>query len=475
MPRHYHSRIQSVDRPKLHEDQQIGSRGTSTGERKSQVSEDLQSALRKNTAPLLQGITMEDLDAIVKHHARELDQLQDKCTKSEKDAEKYRKESSKLRDQSDEARDQCVEEAAYRAESEKQHKEIERQHRLVTARYKHIVQKVISPYASAKNLKWNTNTPETMAMVLEPLVADAVDASDLRNQVATLQNEMSAKRYKVAVVSDEHFAQDFRTLANIIKSITRVVRPMQDLNFTEFTGSSGLLQGVNQNLWSARTCKKFLIEAWIWSVLCDFVFSHPFGWLGKVGLDLAVMWTSVYGRDRVGGWPKPTLMSETWRATTSTQVAEQLHPKAMSEGFVDDEPSFQNMDYDAINHRAQIFSLIMSFLSTISGVKALPEVHTIVHKALTLAMQMSTQRVRLQITYPPVGLPFDDKIMKPMDDPEDDDEEEDVKDGAVAFVLHPGLAKWGNAHGKDLDQRFDIVKAAVKLAEAGPPEGIPLP
>ena len=58
-----------------------------------------------------------------------------------------------------------------------------------------------------------------------------------------------------------------------------------------------------------------------------------------------------------------------------------------------------------------------------------------------------------------------------MDDPDDDDKAES---GVVAFVLRPGLTKWGDAHGKNLDQVCPIVKSTVKLERVDEMEGVTL-
>lgn len=44
---------------------------------------------------------------------------------------------------------------------------------------------------------------------------------------------------------------------------------------------------------------------------------------------------------------------------------------------------------------------------------------------------------------------------------------DDIDDGVVAFIVKPGLRKWGNAHGKMLDQYYDIVPSLVQLHRPG--------
>jgi hypothetical protein len=66
----------------------------------------------------------------------------------------------------------------------------------------------------------------------------------------------------------------------------------------------------------------------------------------------------------------------------------------------------------------------------------------IVNEAFVLAMHMSLQRSRLQITYPDIG--------KEVNTPEIESMppygEGDVDNGIVAFVINPGLTKWGENH-----------------------------
>jgi hypothetical protein len=353
-----------------------------------------------------------------------------------------------------------------------QYQELEHHYKSAHGRYMHIIQETILPYVQAKELEWNHQTAETMAMVLQPLMIDAVEAGELRNQLTTLQNEMLAKRDKVEIISDEQFAQDFRNLAALIKSLSRTVRPMQGVNLPEFTGSPGLLRGVVQEPWGARAGKKYLIEAWVWSVICDYLFRGPFNVYGQEGHDLATMWRGIFGHEHVDFWPSPSSLCETWRCTTAEQLAAQLSPTAVLQGSTKShDETFHNLDLSFIKTHTHIYSVIMGFISTVSGVIEVPQVHTIIDKAFTLAMQMSLQRFRLQITYPCIGAAFDQSSMKPMDAPDDDDEKDEIKAGTVTFVVNPGLVKWGNAHGKNLDQRYDIVPSLVKVEATRPSHG----
>ena len=95
-----------------------------------------------------------------------------------------------------------------------------------------------------------------------------------------------------------------------------------------------------------------------------------------------------------------------------------------------------------------------------------PQFQNIVDKAFQLALQVSLQRFRIQITHPMVGDSFNTDTMKAI--PNTDDE--DADDGAVAFIVRPGLNKWGDTHGKNFDHRYDVVPSLVQVTHSSKPE-----
>ena len=105
-----------------------------------------------------------------------------------------------------------------------------------------------------------------------------------------------------------------------------------------------------------------------------------------------------------------------------------------------------------------IIKFIESGLALITPSVDSNRVSGIVDKAFALAMQMSLQRSRPQVTFPRIGSAFNKAEMSPVADDEDDD----VQYEYVALVVAPGLTNWGNSHGKNLDDRYDIVRAMVQ-------------
>ncbi|KAJ4361460.1 hypothetical protein N0V95_001877 [Ascochyta clinopodiicola] len=401
--------------------------------------------------------TSEVLKVVLEDHDHQLERQQLEYEKLQVELETQRNESQQLRKERDDARQQCD--------------KLKRRHEIAGAKYKQVLASTILPYAQAKGLHWGRQTSENQTMVLKSLLTDAEEADGLRIRVGMLQNEMLAKRDNVQALPDEQLAQDFRSILALIKSLARTVRPSQGVDITKFTGPSGLLRGADVQAWGVRARKKYLIEAWTWSVLCDFVFRGPFGVFGEEGQDLMILWKGIFGHEHIDGWPTPSASCESWRYCTSEQLAGKMNPTTMSRDSTKDGEWDRNLDVSIMTARKHVYSIIMAFVSTICGGGNVPEVGQIVDNAFDLALQMSHQRARLQVTYPSVGARFHGTSMKPMED-SSDDEDSHIETRTISFVVNPGLTKWGDAYGKNLDQRYDIVPSLVEVEADGPAQGI---
>lgn len=86
------------------------------------------------------------------------------------------------------------------------------------------------------------------------------------------------------------------------------------------------------------------------------------------------------------------------------------------------------------------------------------KIYPIVDKAFNLALRMFLQQCRFQIVFPELGEQYIAGSTAEMTSHTDSDE---GPVGSVGFVVNPGLAKWGDAHGKNLDQRLDLVPSLV--------------
>jgi hypothetical protein len=345
-----------------------------------------------------------------------------------------------------------------------------------------VITKHLLPYAQTSGCepaKWNRNS---FLAVFESLSKDAADAkssaaeaisyaadiSSLTEQVGMLQKEMLAKVEKIHVASDEQFAQEFRVIVSLVKTLSRTIRIDDTMEVAESLGAGPLQKNVSHHHWASRARKKLLIEAWVWSVLLHWVFCNPFAILGKQCDMLSQVWRNIFRNEHCNGWPSPTSLSEAWRCTTMESMLESVDRAVITQGKVSDVPN--KVEIGITNTRQEVLDFVGKGLSKISVKIDGLQIEQVVDKAFAFAVQMSIQRVRLQVTYPKVEENFNTDTMKFIPDPDG----EDVDDGLVAFVVNPGLTKWGDSHGKNLDHRYDIVPSFVQL-EHFPQQKVPEP
>jgi hypothetical protein len=337
------------------------------------------------------------------------------------------------------------------------------------------------PYAQKHGLDVEFWTHEAFLEVFASLAKDANEAgvnatdaityaaevSSLTEQVRTLQKEMLAKVEKIHVASDEQFAQEFRVIASLIKSLSRTIRINETLDVVEILGYGPVLKDVSKHHWTGRAKKKCFVEAWIWSALIQLVFRTPFAILGKQCDSLYTDWQSMFMTGHCNGWPIPTSLSETWRYTTMESMLNLVDQEILTHGKEKDMP--KSLEAAIIAKRKDVINGIGVRLAKVSTTPITgQQVSKIVDKAYAFAMQMALQRVRLQITYPKPGDKSNADTMSFLPDPEGDD----IDGELVAFIVNPGLTKWGDAHGKNLDHRYDIVPSLVQLETSRQEEAV---
>jgi hypothetical protein len=325
-----------------------------------------------------------------------------------------------------------------------------------TNRYQYIVNNLILPYAQQKGLQYDGRSSESVDFVLQPLLQDSKKADELQIQVKGLQQELIERAGKTNATSDEYFAQAFRSLAGLVKTLSRFIELYHGVDVVETLEMGGLASGSVKEHWSGRTGNKRFIEAWTWSVLLDSVFANPFSIFGPQGQGANSLWMIMFGMDHCDGWPLPTSQSEDWRQATMEQLVSMVDQDIITERKTKTNLKFT--EALMMEEHENIIKFIESGLARITPSVDFNRVNGIVDKAFALAMQMSLQRSRLQVTFPRIGSAFNKAEMSPVANDEDDD----VQYEYVALVVVPGLTKWGNSHGKNLDDRYDIVRAMVQ-------------
>jgi hypothetical protein len=331
-------------------------------------------------------------------------------------------------------------------------------------RYNYILKHIIMPYAQEKRLQFDDRTDETFNFVLDPMLRDAREAQTLRSQVQTLQKELLAREKITSGIPDESFAKDFSRLAAQIKTLSRLLRPDQNLDIVERLGSCIMASGVEPHHWNSRVGKKIFIEAWTWSVLMQMVFRDPFTIFGAEGKTIANLWSSMYGTQHCHGWPAPSASCEAWRCRTVEQLVTVVDEDIITQGKT--KVNYLYLEQNVVDARVGVIAAIETGLANITSMVDSSQVFHIVDGAFTLWMHMSLQQPRLQIVFPKSRDNFNKIEMKRQTIL---DEEDDIDPGIVAAIINPGLMKWGDTQGKNLDHRYAVVPALVRTQAPSKP------
>ena len=341
--------------------------------------------------------------------------------------------------------------------------------RITDANYQYILDELLKPYAKRRTMNFKAQPGESFKKVVDTILFDLNQVLSLRregqrlqSQVQELQQDLLAKVAKVDVISDNQFAKEFRSLAASIKSLSRSIPFTAGINVDAYLDYFVLLKDVRPYHWDGRARKKLLIEAWIWSILLCLVFSSPYAFFGAHCKGVETAWTQIFGAGYLDNWPKPSSQAEDWRVKTVEHLMSQTSRDIVTQGKSD--YMLEGLTGSVIEARTFVAGIITGHMEMISSEHDILQIQLIVDKAFALALQMSLQRSRIQVTYPAVGATFHTEQMLSAD--EDDDE--DMGQGTVAFIINPGLAKWGDAHGKNFDHRYDIVPSLVQLVQKDP-------
>ncbi|KAL5115880.1 hypothetical protein ACEQ8H_006196 [Pleosporales sp. CAS-2024a] len=392
-------------------------------------------------------------------------------------------------------------------------------------RYNYIVEHVVLPYTKKRNVEFDDKLYGGMELTLRPLREDVMQAASLRGNVKVLREQVKAQRaqvrdsedkvtklegllgeaestiqalqdgitslhvnaefaQKVATAStkqvqalqkqllagvdtvqvhtDDQLSQDFQVLAASVKSLSRSVRMVQDFDVSGILKPCGMLCDVDVRHWDSRARIKSYIEAWVWSTLMVNIFSGPFRIFGKPGQNLDDDWGHIFEAVLPAQWPKASPACEKWRYITMEQLLSLVGQDTITKGHteVSTRSKFgKRWSECVLRKRKEVAQMIAHGLLSVSTWVDGSRIPHVIDQAFSLAFRMSLQRCRTQVVYPRIGANFVKDEMESMPDANGDD----MTEGAVAFVVNPGLTKWGDANGKMLEHHCHIVLPLVQL------------
>jgi molecular chaperone GrpE (heat shock protein) len=346
----------------------------------------------------------------------------------------------------------------------------------------------VRPYADFLGVELSGKLDEHFVSVSRDLVSKATESFTLRSkaqeqdtqlhnaqeQLRILKAEMLARVDNVTTISDIHFAQEFHSLGSYVRVLSRSIRTSGGKSISDVLKPRGFLVGVPGHHWEARAMKKVYIEAWIWSVLVDKVFGTPLLIFGNSSNIHKESWSMMFGKDHFGSWPCPCSSSEIWRYMTTERLLELSNRDMIINGYVQPEdmdmenPTWYRLVSDVFQQRINVANILEDHLTALCATADPMQVPKIVNKAFSLALDMLLSRSRVQITYPQIGVQFDEEAMSVRDT-----DEESLDNRTVAFVVRPGMTKWGDSHGKHFEESLNIVPCEVQL-EVGSSNGASL-
>lgn len=174
--------------------------------------------------------------------------------------------------------------------------------------------------------------------------------------------------------------------------------------------------------------------------------------LGEKYKELSAIFFEMFGTEFQHDWPKPSESAERWRRVTMEHLIDSTGKEFTTE----------HRDAHVITSveqlRSHIYHSIEGPLCCLDPEVNMSKVIPIVDKAIHLAQQMFLQQCRFQVVFPSPG---DDYCAGATPGMSCVPENENLSAGVVRFIVRPGLAKWGDAHGKSLDERLDLVPSLV--------------
>lgn len=65
------------------------------------------------------------------------------------------------------------------------------------------------------------------------------------------------------MATDEQLAQDFRSIIALVKTLSRTMRIIENVDPAKALGVAAMMRGVSTDHWNSRPKKKCLVEAWV--------------------------------------------------------------------------------------------------------------------------------------------------------------------------------------------------------------------
>ncbi|RPA89025.1 hypothetical protein L873DRAFT_1796352 [Choiromyces venosus 120613-1] len=293
---------------------------------------------------------------------------------------------------------------------------------------------------------------------LPSLYSQLGELAEENEKLRALQGDMLSGIDRFHPTPDSAIQEKVKSLRNLIRVYAKgFSKQLRDIK--EGPSIQDRLQGrvlttfIEDSIWADSRNVLSLVESVIWKKILDTVFRSPFQVFGE---QLEGTWKAIFdeeGKESPDAYPTASEQSEKWRNATilhlTTKVVEKNPERATA---------------IATTILEQLEDRLTSILA-IDQLKSSDReaLRKIVMESCEFAVLLGQQRCRLRFYEPEAGALFDtaDNGREKLDPLGD----EDIQFGTVAFVSAPGLRKWGNGYGQNLEEVDVIVGAKVKVVE----------
>ncbi|QDS69847.1 hypothetical protein FKW77_000212 [Venturia effusa] len=269
----------------------------------------------------------------------------------------------------------------------------------------------------------------------------------LRSDIEALNGALLAKEAFTPATDHELRAP----LLGLLTDLGQLVRVTWTKSHRDWTND--VLKSLAGN---QRMIRQRVLLDGVWTILNRNIFCSPFRVFGKEGKRLEEQWKRAFPNEvqDAGGlysWPIPTLDSERWRYNSMTPCQEAL-TKAVSDV---DAMTKMKLGYEETLERTR--KELLAMLDMVADLKQedVQSWSAVPKKAADIWIQMGTQRCRLVVVVP------GGEVV------EQAERARRAREVGLELVFKPGLWRYGDSKGQDLERVEEMATVEVKFVPEG--------
>ncbi|KAH8650569.1 hypothetical protein BGZ60DRAFT_550399 [Tricladium varicosporioides] len=292
-------------------------------------------------------------------------------------------------------------------------------------------------------------------------------------RVGKLSEEMLAGRDRFQPATDGDLKAKMNKLREDVKVLAKELRPkkISEKTFQDTVARQQLALREAETIFSNKNFRIPLLQSAIWNVLRTHMFNTPFLVFGTDGAQAESAWRCLFGEPAIENGdekdgeskacrpevPVREEFSEKWKSMTATRLKDKAEESRKS-GTI----STGKAAKKAV--QTMLYAISLDTNQPSDDPSWIADLKNVIQTATELAMAMAQQRSRLELFVPDLQ-----KIAASSDHCSDGkiiDFDEGVEGplvGSPVLIVTPGLRKWGDGLGGNLNRSTDLEAAQVKF------------